>query len=164
MLSQAEPTRRTGTRPCPVLVLGLGNILLRDEGVGVRVIEAMERLELPANVELFDGATAGLDLLGVLVGRRKVIVIDAIDAECEPGTVLRLDPEDLVLQGDPGVSLHEIGLMETLAAAKQLGIAPREVVILGVKPKDVCHGLALSPEISGLVPTIVDRVTAELET
>ena len=164
MLSQAEPTRRTRTRPCPVLVLGLGNILLRDEGVGVRVIEAMERLELPANVELFDGATAGLDLLGVLAGRRKVIVIDAIDGDCEPGTVLRLGPEDLVFQGGPGVSLHEIGLMETLAAARQLGIAPQEVVILGVKPKDVRHGLALSPEIGGLVPSIVDRVTAELET
>ena len=162
-LSETDPTRRTCARPCPVLVLGLGNILLRDEGVGVRVIEAMERLELPASVELFDGATAGLDLLDALAERRKVIVVDAIDGDCEPGTVLRLGPEDVLPQGGVGASLHEIGLMETLAAARELGIAPQEVVILGVKPKDVRYGLALSPEVGGLVTRIVDRVMAELE-
>ena len=164
MLTQAEPTRRSPTRPRPLLVLGLGNILLRDEGVGVHVVEAMGRKDLPPDVELFDGATAGFDLLDVLAGRRKVIVIDAIDADCEPGTVLRLDPEALVPQNSPGVSLHELGLLETLAAAKQIDINPQEVVILGVKPDDCSCGLALSSKIGGLVPKIVELVMAELET
>ncbi len=161
MLSQTKPTCRTCTRP--TLVLGLGNILLRDEGVGVRVVGAMEGMDLSAEVELFDGATAGLDLLDVLADRRKVIVIDAIDGRHKPGTVLRLGSDDLAPRASADVSLHEIGLIEVLAAAKQLGIAPEEVVILGVKPKEVGYGLTLSAEIGGLVPKIIDLVLAELE-
>lgn len=147
----------------PILVLGLGNILLRDEGVGVRAVEAMQRLDLPRGVELFDGATAGLDLLDVLADRRKVIVIDAIEGEVDPGTVLRLGVDDLVPREGRGVSLHELGFMETLAVARRLGIAPQEVIVLGVKPKDVSWGLDLSPEIDRLVPEIVRHVVGELE-
>ncbi len=66
MQSKAATTCRTHASPCPTLVLGLGNILLRDEGVGVRVVEAMTHLDLPPDVELFDGATAGLDLINAL--------------------------------------------------------------------------------------------------
>ena len=163
MLSQKQSSRRRCTRPSPLLVLGVGNILLRDEGVGVRVVEAMGRMNLPPGVELFDGATAGLDLLDVLAHRRKVIIIDAVDCDCEPGTVLRLDPEDLAPQAGRGVSLHEIGLSEALTASRQLGIAPQEVVVLGVKPKNDDCGLELSPEIAGLVPGIIELVLAELE-
>lgn len=163
MLSQTQSSRRKCTQPSPLLVLGVGNILLRDEGVGVRVVEAMERMSLPPGVELFDGATAGLDLLDVLAHRRKVVIIDAVDGDCEPGTVLRLDLEDLAPQAGQGVSLHEIGLSEALRASKQLGIAPQEVVVLGVKPKNEDCGLELSPEIARLVPDIIEFVLAELE-
>jgi hydrogenase maturation protease len=148
----------------PMLVLGLGNILLSDEGVGVRVVESMERMNLPHGVELFDGATAGLDLLDAIAGRRKVIVIDAMQGDLGPGTVLRLGPEDLASPAGPGLSLHEVGLLEALAAAGRLGIAPEEVVILGVKPKDCSYGLALSPEIESLLPKVAEAVLAELVT
>ena len=163
MPKMQQQGRRTNRRSCPTLVLGLGNILLRDEGVGVRVVEAMERMDLPPEVELFDGATAGLDLLDVLADRCKVIVIDAIDDDSEPGTVVRLSPEDLASRNGRGVSLHEIGLMETLTVARQLGIAPQELVVFGISPKDVSCGLALSPETARLVPEIVELVLAELE-
>jgi len=146
------------------MILGLGNILLRDEGVGVRVIEAMQSINLPPGVELFDGATAGLDLLDAIADRPKVIVIDAVDAPEAPGTVLQFTPQDLAPRNGQSVSLHEIGLLETLAVAKQLNIAPQEVVILGVKPKDVACGLDLSPEIARLVPRIIELVLANLET
>jgi hydrogenase maturation protease len=145
------------------LVLGLGNILLRDEGVGVRVVQAMEEMELASGVELFDGGTAGIDLLDVLADRRKVIVIDAIEGPSEPGTVLRFGPDELAWPDGRGVSLHEMGLLETLAVAKQLGTAPDEVVVLGVKPKEVEPGLELTPQIARLVPRIVDLVLAELK-
>jgi hydrogenase maturation protease len=164
MLPQARQSSETRTRPRATLVLGLGNILLRDEGVGVRVVQAMEGLELPPDVELFDGAAAGLDLLDVLADRRKVIVIDAIAGSSAPGTVLRLTAADLVQEQSPRVSLHEIGFLETLAAAEQLGIAPKEVVIFGVKPCDVSYGLDLSPKIARLVSRIVELVLSELET
>ena len=163
MLSETQQHRGVQTQSCPILVLGLGNILLRDEGVGVRVVEAMERVDLSPGVEIIDGATAGFDLIDVLADRRKVIVIDAIDGQCEPGTVIRLTPEDLVPQGNRGVSLHEMGLLEALTAAGQLGVAPDEVVIFGVRPNNVSCGLDLSLEIARLVPAIIELVLAELE-
>ena len=162
MPTQSPLRHRTPTRPCPILVLGVGNILLRDEGVGVRVVEAMEQLALPPGVELLDGATAGLDLLDALADRGKVIVIDAVEGDSKPGTVLRLTPEDLVPRDAQSISLHEIGVLETLSAAKQLGIAPQEVIIFGVKPHEVGCGLDLSPEMARLVPEIVALVLAEL--
>jgi len=155
--SAAKPAQR-----CPTLVLGLGNILLRDEGVGVRVVETLQSRDTPPDVELFDGATAGLDLLDVLADRQRVIVIDAITGDYAPGTVLRLSADDLAPQAGNGLSLHEIGLLHTLALARQLGIAPREVVILGVKPARVDAGLDLSPAIAASLPEIVRLVEAEL--
>jgi hydrogenase maturation protease len=165
MLTQptGQLARPPQDRRCPTLILGLGNILLRDEGVGVRVVQAMEGMSLPSGVELFDGGTAGLDLLDAMADRRKVIVIDAIDADVAPGTVLRLSPQELVPQASPTVSLHEVGLLETLAVARQLGTAPAEVVIIGVNPRELGWGLSLSPGIARLVPEIIELVLAEAE-
>ena len=146
MLKQSDSNAPPQTQPCPILVLGVGNILLRDEGVGVRVVEAMRNLQLPPGVELLDGATAGLDLLDALADRRKVVVIDAIEGSSEPGTVLRLGLEDLIPRDGHNVSLHEMGLLETITVAGHLGIAPQEVVVIGVKPYDMSCGLELSPE------------------
>jgi len=145
-----------------VLVLGVGNILLRDEGVGVRVVQAMEAMHLPEGVELFDGATAGLDLLDALADRERVIVIDALAGQYAPGTVLRLTADDLQGADAASVSLHETGLVETLAVAERLGIVPEEVVVLGVQPREVSWGLELSAEVSRLVPQIIELVMAEL--
>lgn len=162
MVTQSPQHTRDQMKPSPVLVLGLGNILLRDEGVGVRVVQAMEDMELPPGVELFDGATAGMDLLNVLVDRRKVIVIDAIEGDSEPGTVLRLSPDELAPPQGQCVSLHEIGVLEALTMVRHIGTPPDEVVIFGVKPKDVSCGLDLSPEIDRLVPGIIELVMADL--
>lgn len=155
--SQCERT----TEPAPVLILGVGNILLRDEGVGVRVVEALLQEELPAGVEAFDGATVGFDLLEVLAHRRKVVVVDAIAGDQPPGTVLRLRPEDLLPQERADVSLHEMGLLEALSLAQLLKIAPQEVVIIGVKPEELSCGLDLSPRIAELVPALVELALTE---
>ena len=151
-----------GCSRSPVLVLGIGNILLRDEGVGVRVIEQMQKMSLPDDVELVDGGTAGADLLDVLAERQKVIVIDAVQADCEPGTVLRFTANDLVRPGGVGMSLHELGLGEALTMTKQLGREPKDVVVLGIKPKDIGCGLELSEEIAASVPRVVELVLAEI--
>ncbi len=147
---------------CPVLVLGIGNILLRDEGVGVRVIEAMRELSLPEHVELCDGGTSGADLLEVLSDRRKVIVIDAMDADAEPGTVCRLTLDDLLPSEAPHISLHDIGLLETIDMARCLGAQPDDVVIFGVKPKEVRCGLELSPPVNQAIPHIIDLILDEI--
>jgi hydrogenase maturation protease len=146
----------------PILVLGIGNILLRDEGVGVRVIEQMQKISLPDDVELVDGGTAGADLLDVLAERRKVIVIDAVQADCEPGTVLRFSADDLTQPDGVGMSLHELGLGEALKMTKQLGCAPEDVVVFGIKPGDISCGLELTEEIAASVPKVIELVLAEI--
>jgi hydrogenase maturation protease len=153
----------------PTLVLGIGNILLKDEGVGVHAVRELaaraERGGSPGRhgVELYDGGTFGIDLLDTLANRRKVIVIDAVRADAAPGTVLRFTAADLVRPGRPDLSLHQVGLFETLAMARQLGCAPEEVVIFGIVPMALDPGLELSPEVAAVVPKVVELVLAELD-
>jgi hydrogenase maturation protease len=148
----------------PILILGVGNILLSDEGVGVRVIEAMESLELPDDVELFDGGTASVDLLNNLADRDKVIIIDAVQGGSKPGTLYRFTPDDITVQRQNFTSIHQVGLLETLTTAKYLGCEPREVVIFGIEPKEVNWGLELSSEIRVVLPRVVELVLNEIET
>ena len=152
----------TGGSRCPILVLGIGNILLSDEGVGVHVIEKMRQVSMSEDVELVDGGTAGADLLDVLAEREKVIVVDAVQADCEPGTVLRFTADELVQSSQDSMSLHELGLAEALTMTGQLGCAPEDVVVFGIKPKDIGYGLELSEEIAASVPKVVELVQAEI--
>jgi hydrogenase maturation protease len=154
-------SRTLGRRP--ILVLGIGNILLRDEGVGVRMIERMQKMHLPDDVELVDGGTAGADLLDVLAERKKVIVIDAVQADCEPGTILRFTADDLIRPDGVGMSLHELGLGEALTMTKQLGCAPEDVVVFSIKPRDISCGLELSDQISASVPKVIELVLEEIK-
>ena len=152
----------TGNR-CPILVLGIGNILLRDEGVGVRVIEHMQEIPMLDNVELLDGGTGGADLLEVLSERQKVIVVDSVQSDCEAGTVLRFTAEDLVRPDQASMSLHEIGLAESLIMTRQLKCEPKEVVIFGIKPKSIECGLELSEEVMSSVPKVIELILAEIK-
>jgi len=91
-----------------------------------------------------------------------VIVIDAVQADCEPGTVLRFTADDLTRPEGVGMSLHELGLGEALIMTKQLKCAPEDVVVFGIKPKDIRCGLELSEEIAASVPRVVELVLAEI--
>lgn len=147
----------------PTLVLGIGNILLQDEGVGVRVVEAMQPLELPPHVEVLDGGTSGADLVDVVADRHKVIVIDAIQWDAAPGTVFRLRAEDLEPAEGGSISLHQLGLVDTLAIARRLNCAPQEVVVYGVQPRTIAPGLDLTPEVAAAIPIVIRAVLGELE-
>lgn len=142
----------------PTLIMGIGNILLRDEGIGVRVVEAMRDVVLPEGVELLDAGTAGADLLDLVADRAKVIVIDAIDADAQPGTVLRLKAEDLAPDEGAPISLHQLGLAQSLAMADQLGCAPREVVVFGIQPKTIETGLELTETVAAAIPSVIEAV------
>jgi len=146
----------------PTLILGVGNILLGDEGVGVRVVETLHDKDLPEGVEVLDGGTASLDLLNSLADREKVIVIDAVQGGCEPGSIYRFTPDDVETPYEHATSLHQVGLLETLAIARQLGCTPREVIILGVEPASLEYGLGLSAQVAAAVPRAIDMVLAEL--
>ena len=147
---------------CPILILGIGNILLRDEGIGVRVVERLQLMQLPASVEVVDGGTAGADLLDVLAERKKVIVIDAVDTDIEPGAVLRFGGDELEPSKAAEVSLHDVGIAETLAMTEMLGCAPESVVFFGVKPADLRPGLELSERVADSMEYVIELVFAEI--
>lgn len=152
----------TTSSRAPTLVLGIGNILLADDGVGVRAIEALRRTAVPAGVDVVDGGTAGADLLDILAERQKVIVVDAVDVGAQPGTVVRLSPEDLGSVGDRGISLHEVGLAQALAMVELLGIGPRKAIILGVQVESISCGLHLSRPVAEAMSKIVGQVLREV--
>ncbi len=157
------PEQAVATETKPILVLGLGNILLRDEGVGVRVVEALEAAGVPDTVELCDGGTFSFDLLDVLANRRRVIVVDAVNGPFAPGTVVRLTPDELADASGDKLSVHDFGLIDTLTAAARLGVSPQEVVIVGVQPWEVAWGVEMTGAMRQLVPAIVDQVRLEIE-
>ncbi|MDA8187285.1 MAG: HyaD/HybD family hydrogenase maturation endopeptidase [Dehalococcoidales bacterium] len=144
-----------------ILVLGVGNILQRDDGVGVRVIEHLQGAELPPCVEVFDGGTAALDLLSVVANRQRLIVVDAVQGGSEAGAIYCFTPDDVETEPHPITSVHQIGLLETLAMARHLGCSPKSIVIFGVEPKVIDWGLDLSPEVAAVVPDLARLVLEE---
>ena len=143
-----------------ILIIGIGNLLCRDEGIGAHVIERMKALELPGHVELLDIGTSTMDLISYLEGVRKLVVIDAMKAGGVPGTVYRCRPEDLLPAEDGPISLHEIGLIETLDMVKKKGLK-METVIFGVEPKVLDWGMELSDEVKRKIPAIIEAVLKE---
>lgn len=123
------PTVTNGT-----LVLGLGNLVHSDDGVGVHLIGRLsEDPRVPSGVELLDGGTHGLNLLSRISGLRRLLVVDAVNVGQEPGTVVRI--EGAALNGLPGKpSVHQLGFADLMTALQLIGGAPEEIVVLGVQP------------------------------
>lgn len=144
------------------LIIGVGNLILKDEGVGVHVVRQLEDRGLPSGVEAIDGGTATMDLLAVIQEAARIIVIDAVRVGGKPGTIYRFFPEDLSCESERPLSLHEVGLLEVLGMARQLG-GHGEVVIIGVEPKEISWGVELSPEVEAKVPKVIEAVLKELE-
>lgn len=147
-----------------ILVLGIGNILLSDEGVGVHVVSALEQ-EVPGeNVELVDGGTAGADLLEIISDRKKVIVIDAVDGDYTPGTIVKCGQKDLLrcCANSPSLSLHDLNLSDTLMMTKLLNCHPREVIIFGIKPYSIEPSMEMTEDMKTKVPDIVKLVLSEI--
>jgi hydrogenase maturation protease len=148
--------------PAPILVLGMGNILMTDEGIGVRVIESLKECRIPSGVELFDGGTASLELLSAFSNRKKLIVVDAIKGGQNPGAVYRFNFEDLTYQKEFATSLHQLGIIDTLSQARILDCLPEEVIIIGIEPAKIAPGLELSSEMAAVIPKIKEIILKEL--
>lgn len=146
-----------------VVVVGVGNLLLKDEGVGVHVAHALEAATPPQDVELevIDGGTSP-HLLRLLEDVDKLIIVDATRGGSEPGAIYRFGPESVAEPNGERMSVHDIGIGETLRIAKSLGQEPREVVIIGIEPKEIDWGLELSPELERKMPQIVEIVRQEI--
>lgn len=146
-----------------VVVLGIGNILMQDEGVGVHAAERLrERFDLPPDVELVDGGTAGMELLPELDGTDHLIVMDAVRAGREPGSIVRLAGDDVPAFFKTKLSPHQISLSDILAALAFKGAALKSVVVIGVQPISFDLDMALSPAIAARLDEVVDMAVAEL--
>ena len=155
-----------------ILVLGLGNILLRDEGVGVHVAEQLQKQTLPGNVEIVDGGTASLDVFLLTQGIDKLVVIDAVRAGKKPGTIYKawlkaaeLDKLALIFGQDreSKISLHQVGLIDALACAEKMNCAPKRIVIIGVEAGEVDCGLELTEKVKQRIPEIINIVLEEIK-
>lgn len=154
-----------------ILVLGLGNILLKDEGIGVHIAGELQKQNLPANVEVIDGGTAGLDILLLQQVPYKLVVVDAMKAGKKPGTIyktrLKTDAIDRLAEifsekKQSKISLHQVGLADALVAAQKTGCAPDEIVIIGIEPKEIDSGLELSRQVKQKIPEIINTILEEI--
>ncbi len=132
--------------------------------MGVRVIhEISRRFRLPEGVEVLDGGTSGLELLSYFSGRENVIIVDAVKNGLPPGTVVRIEGEDVPARFMTQISPHQLGLSDVLAAATITGKLPDRMVLFGIEPKRVELGLDISEEVEGNFEKLIDTVRKELE-
>lgn len=155
-------SRGRETPPSKVIILGVGNILLSDEGVGVHVARELLSMDLPPNVLVVDGATDGFGLLDVLMEADRLIIIDAVRGGAPPGSIYRLSLDEIEhCVSSSKTSMHQIGIVEVLSVLKILGHSPRTSII-GIEPKSLDLGMELSEVVKEKVPRIVELVLKEL--
>ena len=148
----------------PLLVLGVGNILMRDEGVGVRVVERLRVSPelLPADVRIVDGGTLGLDLLPLIEEARGLILVDAIDVQAAPGTLVVLRGHDVTGAFGGHVSPHQMGVGDLVAIGELTAVLPEAITLVGIQLAEIDVGLELSEAVEAAVPGAVIAVRDEL--
>ena len=140
----------------PVLVLGLGNILQYDEGIGVHILEQLYHHYLfPPEVELMDGGTAGMALYEHILGRTHLIVIDAVNAGLPPGTPLKLEEDEVPAYFCQKISPHQMALADILAALQISGEHLPELTLIGIQPYLLRTGIGLSDPLLNRMDTLV---------
>ncbi|UCV28288.1 HyaD/HybD family hydrogenase maturation endopeptidase [Ferribacterium limneticum] len=146
-----------------IVVLGIGNILLTDEGVGVRTIEALERdYVLPPDVEVIDGGTCGMEMLEQLEDLDGLIVVDCVRANQPPATPILLKGDDVPVFFKTKLSPHQVSLSDVLASLEFTDKAPKSIAIVGMQPVSMSLGMKLSPEVAARVPELIEMTLAEL--
>ena len=146
-----------------ITLIGLGNILMRDEGVGVHSVKYIEEnYSIPPELEIVDGGTSGLDLLPFIEGRKHVLFVDTINFNREPGHIGVLTNEQIPALFGTKDSLHHMGLMDVLAAAQLLDLLPGEICLIGIQPHTIATGLELTAEIEARLKPLVEEILAQL--
>lgn len=144
------------------VVLGLGNLMRSDDGVGMHAVSRLARdPRLPHGIRVVEGGTLGLELVHRVQDSRCLLVLDAVDAREEPGTVMRFSGE-AIAQMPAEQSAHLVGLVELLNALKALGRSPQEVVLLGVQPKSTGWGTTLSSPVESALDFLIESAILQL--
>lgn len=145
------------------VVLGLGNTLNRDEGLGVHCLEPLrERLKGRPAIEVLDGGVLGMDLLPLVESCSHLLLLDAVDAGRPPGTIIELDGAEIPLFSRLKLSWHQLGFEEVLQFAGVRDRLPGHLHLVGAQPADISTGYGLSPAIEALVPQIADTAVGVL--
>lgn len=146
-----------------ILVLGVGNLLLGDEGVGIHAVRELEKRALPPQVDVVDGGTAGLNLLDLMKGYERVIIVDAVDAGEEPGTILRFTPQEVASDAQAlPLSLHQTEILKVLELATYLGRPLPPIIIYGIQPQAMDWSTELSPALQARLSKLVDAILREM--
>jgi hydrogenase maturation protease len=144
-----------------IVVIGVGNLLMKDEGIGIHVVKALQELGLPRNIDLIDGGTSP-DLIAYTGDCDKLVIIDAARAGGLPGSIYRFRPEDLSDHAAALASAHELGVPQNLGLMSLLGRQPSETVIIGIEPEEIGPGLELSALLRQKMKDIVKTVAKEI--
>ena len=144
-------------------IIGMGNPLMSDEGIGVRLVARLRQTAVRDIVDVLDLGTSGMSVLHELEGRDKVVFVDCTMMGEKPGAIRRFTPDDVdTRKVQPRLSLHEGDLLHTIALARHLGICPNEVVIFGIEPKTIEFGEQLSPELARHLDEYAAAISAEV--
>lgn len=148
-----------------ILILGVGNILYTDEGFGVRIAEELDqKYEFSPNVDVLDGGTLGLRLMGPIMDSDYLIIVDIVLNEGAPGDMFRLLGEDLSKACAFTNSMHQTDLLDTLANCSLVGSVPDDVILYGIEPVNYEEmSAALSPELEEMLPVVMEAVLKEVE-
>jgi hydrogenase maturation protease len=146
----------------PLLVLGLGNVLCGDDGLGAVAVHLLERrYRAPEGAVVLDGGTLGLSLLPTLEQASEAILVDAIRADGAPGAFVRLEGDDVAPAVAARLSVHQVGVLDLLEAARWRGRYPPKLVLLGLVPESLELGLGRTPAVEAALPALVERIVAE---
>jgi hydrogenase maturation protease len=148
-------------KPPRIVVIGVGNLLMQDEGAGIHAVQALQAVPLPPDVKLIDGGTEP-DLIAFTRAGDKMIIIDCAKAGGEPGDIYRFKPEDLASDRADLASAHEMGVPENLHLMSVTGNRPASVVIIGIEPAVIDYGMELSPLLKKALPHLVEVVLKEI--
>lgn len=156
------PLSGTGA-PYATVILGVGNTLRGDDGLGPKVIDWLSEQDLPQDVALVDGGTSGLAIVSQMMGQRRAIIVDAADMHGAPGEWRRFSPDSVRFKtNDTTFSLHFAGLTEALTLAAALKVLPEEVIIYGVQPACIDWMSELSAEVQAVVPVVGQAVLQDV--
>lgn len=144
------------------VIIGIGNILLQDDGVGVHVIKQLENENLPSTIELVDGGTSTLDTLGLFLDYQKVIVVDCLRAGLKPGTIYKIKPEDINNYKKENLSIHDVQILDVVKMANMMNKFP-DVIIFGIEPEKIALGLEMTETMFSKIPEIVYNIKKELQ-
>ncbi|MBW7983674.1 HyaD/HybD family hydrogenase maturation endopeptidase [Enterobacillus tribolii] len=142
-----------------ILILGIGNLLLSDEAVGVRIVERLQQdYRFPAGVTLLDGGTAGMELMDDMANRDHIIVADAVLSGNSPGTVITLEDDEVPALFSRKISPHQLGLSDVLSALRLTGESPARLTLIGVEPLSLEPHVGLTPVVSAAVPVAMGHI------